>query len=64
VLVNRACGRCLTNCTAMLEGFTRVTSALTAVARRLDDVDNGIRPADRLSAIEQRLSDLEGRRES
>jgi hypothetical protein len=46
------------------EGFTRMTSALTAIARRLDDVDNGIRLADRLSAIEQRLTDLEGRRES
>jgi hypothetical protein len=46
------------------EGFTRMTSALTVIARRLDDLDNGIPLADRLSAIEQRLSDLEGRRES
>jgi hypothetical protein len=46
------------------EGFTRMTSALTVIARRLDDVDNGIRLADRLSSIEKRPTDLEGRRES
>lgn len=46
------------------EGFTGVTAALTAIARRLDDVDTGIRLADRLTAIEKRLGDLEGRRGS
>jgi len=46
------------------EGFTGVTAALTAISRRLDDVDTGIRLADRLTAIEKRLGDLEGRRGS
>lgn len=46
------------------EGFAAVTKALTALARRLDDVDTGIRLADRLTAIEKRLSDLERSRGS
>lgn len=44
------------------EGFSRTTAALTTLARRLDDVDHGIRLADRLTAIEKRLADLEVRR--